>query len=1790
MVTLDAIQARFCDGTDVRAKKKKKKKQRHLGVGGSAKSVLKNTESGPPPERYFLVEGELDSGFLNFRAFLFNDMLLLATPQDVDGPYFSAKSVPLWYHGLSMVRDAEVTAMPDGLSFMIKGGDGRTIFRGAPKSWPPLETWIALLRRCLDGTPPAPEDVIEEIEMLASSQQSNDTEEADDGLPPFEGSKEEERGGEGEEWRDEQVDGIGGVLLKSPTKERAQAPSRMERRHSGRASRRHSAITVEELELTDEQKATRSSRKGSLDLPSQVPTLLSGIMERKARSRTSSPTTTQPHCSGGSDRGKVTLPTSNSTTTTTTPITTTSSSTERGAMSLGFGAMRAEVEHLSCAQRSLERLCRVLRQCSRRMAVQAPAALTMLLDYELGGAANLRFFKRVLAVSRMQSVMLTDPGFRRALVHDCVAGDEHISRIHFLDTAQPLAGNWLHDMHSADEDVRNNMSLVAQYWSARSLLGLHAALTLTSKQGESSDLRFQQSVLAQHELCRLLLGGSVPLARGAARDEEDWPLTIPTEYHTLRPVVARCLLERVVGYDQNPESSSVDMGLDEGTLGFQRINIGGFVRGDQSFGFERPNMTMRYVSALAVLFQCMTDTPTIDALSVDTMIEIRDLFCDTDVDAAGLGRKATEHRGGTQIKKTRESIVCNLSLLVAESEGNWPLWFVSVMVRSAGSVRASMRTDDQMFTSSSRYLGNLAEGSNAGGALHELSCDMLASVMAQVLVDQIGSTGRNVPAHDRFSFGRALSLACDAIAFSYSREEHGQPIMFPSGKECMRRFLTRLVSLVSHSVSTVLQKNSPGGRSNFSSERRMVWRTIPDFSCKHWAGFYDMLVFVESFVLTSYWNTNALLSSDDNFGKSGTNVSFLSTSDAVPFGYFRTQVCKVQSQKQPAAEHGLGDSTIGIHLALGAKPSVCLDSPLVSNMIGVLKSLQHAHRRFEEDSGQMRHLPEYSALNHFGQSLSMFESIADLMRSVELHLNDSRSPNFVPYKIDTKKENMLDDQIFATAVCCEPRLRNISLQENDSGMSSSLSSSSLSRGGRGSGLGLIGALTALQIARGLATSIEHVTHKDTYLGALPTPTSASARVSPVPFRGDAASPGSLTQSRDTSHGSVYARRLTSILNMDAGALREALRIKTNTRLAAATSHHGMQGISEREHCSSGGNLPESMSKRERLEVELLRLKTQVNERMEMKHKITALNEEARLAKQRTAQLRQKAKQEDEDYRAWAAKVAKDVYLLQSQSERMATAKSDAMSPSSTYLPPLSLATSQVKDRLLDELCSKPHSAERRPTSPVFFAVDTSDTLARRIPHTGRAIAVRGRRASLEAYHTDWQERWDEREEDYTHRMNAAQRAHRDKMQTVLMEQGHKQKKSQNVNLSGENETVVLLRNQVNAASDALQQIRLENAEGSGEAVVQSARKHAEDVQELVKTRQEWERRGMQVHRSVLAELEVEREKMQSDALDNLSALGEHFQTKAKSILDTQVRIFLGKNRHVSLSLSLSLSLSSLLSLPTTLNTHPLVPLGCFFSNFEFLFPQARIDRNPAFAWSPDWLTTKMRAHYEVREAELFKDSVKIHDDNMRITLASWEDRFEKLTTFLKLKYDAYREHLELNEADVDVLDEADLAMPDFASVKSNAKNSDMGKDSNDEDVHEFLEDDVTGVVVEAAKDDDEVKLLKKGLGQKFWQLLRQEKSQWRQTCSLGSDERLQHMADVHSLSLQQSQRQLKDAIMEGKLVHARWTKVLRENGQRQLQAVKALTEKVSLHNRMPLTNIFHTDSLSLSLSLSLSYP
>ena len=164
---------------------------------------------------------------------------------------------------------------------------------------------------------------------------------------------------------------------------------------------------------------------------------------------------------------------------------------------------------------------------------------------------------------------------------------------------------------------------------------------------------------------------------------------------------------------------------------------------------------------------------------------------------------------------------------------------------------------------------------------------------------------------------------------------------------------------------------------------------------------------------------------------------------------------------------------------------------------------------------------------------------------------------------------------------------------------------------------------------------------------------------------------------------------------------------------------------------------------------------------------------------------------------------------------------------------------------------------------------------------------------------------------------------------------------------------------------------------------------------------------------------------------------------------------------------------------------------------------------------------------------------------------------------MKLRYDAYQEHLELNEADVDLLDEEDAEKLGPADGKKSAKNDGQSEDSGYvDDIHEFRDDDLNSVDAKT-KDTARVKLFKKGISQKFWQLLRHEKNRWRETCSLGCNERLQHMADVNKLLLQQCHRQLNDTIFEGKLCHARWRNVLRENGQRQLQALKLIIQEVS---------------------------
>ena len=143
--------------------------------------------------------------------------------------------------------------------------------------------------------------------------------------------------------------------------------------------------------------------------------------------------------------------------------------------------------------------------------------------------------------------------------------------MHLIDTAQPLAGNWLSYMPNLDDETRKNISLVAQYWSTRALLCVYTALkddfasksksfrpvssTLAGGSGESS----QEFVLTQHEL-QLLLREHVSLVQSTQRNLRNFDISKRglAPFNTYKessdePVVARCLLERVVGYDQYPK-------------------------------------------------------------------------------------------------------------------------------------------------------------------------------------------------------------------------------------------------------------------------------------------------------------------------------------------------------------------------------------------------------------------------------------------------------------------------------------------------------------------------------------------------------------------------------------------------------------------------------------------------------------------------------------------------------------------------------------------------------------------------------------------------------------------------------------------------------------------------------------------------------------------------------------------------------------------------------------------------------------------------------------------------------------------------------------------------------------------------------------------------------------------------------------------------------------------------------------------------------------------------------------
>ena len=1350
--------------------------------------------------------------------------------------------------------------------------------------------------------------------------------------------------------------------------------------------------------------------------------------------------------------------------------------------------------------------------------------LRLLLDCEIDTLIGVELCKLAAETARMQSFMMNDHDYRSMVVRDFIGGDKRIARIHYFDTSRPLARNWFHKEDFAEYEL-HNLITQAQYWSARALLSLDTTMIQLTSPSEKLD---SPSFVERYELTSLLLGLSMTInsaTDSAPTTDNEWSGFTPKNMCGLRSVIARCLLESVVGYNKMPESSPIDTTIEKCLLGRKDLSIGGFVRGCG-------DVNVTNISSLYILLQCIVRNPVINTLCIDTVVEVRDLFWDADLFANWkFGHKSPSH----------DAILSNLKLLVAESEGDWPLWFISVIVRSVGSSQQHMSEPNIYNRLSLQHITNFDEDSDNSWTLFELSCDTLSYIMAQILIHQTSSEEEEFATHDRYSFKHALWLACDAIASSFSYESNdGSANYFTSmsniGKRCMRCFLTRLMNLAWKGTKTVLGRSDSNGNSRLNAGSS-PWSSSLNLSSDKWDGFNELLMCVECFVLlphSSLEDTSTSVSESSlELGKEHLETYMLA-SDSIRSGFFRMHICRASSIEVQDKEENEIDkrnkmpSNIGIDISIHGAPNKCLDFPLVSKTIALLRSIKSAHR-LPEDSVRRN-----TNVNHFEQSLSMFESLSDLMKSLEVHLGVSQRSRVLKYKADEGGVSLLDEQIFAAAICCEPRVRKFHIHNS--------SDDSV----RGSGLGLIGAPTAIDISRCFASSIEFALNENKNNSVTEIKTEKWAPSTPI-------IPNDLdgeTEKRAPAGEKVNRRRLTSVLNMNASELRNALKI----RMMSHTSASSLDSIVE--DFSNSNQAMSELTKHDKLEAEVLRLKNQLSSRVEIRHKIAALHKQATIMKERANELRKKAQREDEDHRALITSLAKDIHILKSQSQRSLT----NLPNSSSYTKNVSSTMQSIEDELVSELCGT--SALGIATAKPKSISELSQTFrfhGQSNESNAQNIYPSHRRDSLEAFHMDWQQRWNEREMEFNQRMIDSQETHRGKMTNLLMQQTEDYGK-QSIHSFRENRVTISLRKKVQAASDALHQACNERVDSSAESVEQSRQIYFDSVEQLVQSHRGWERKSSLAHESSVRQLENKRDRMHSHSKDDLFDLGAMFQTKSKALLYVQVRkkqlFCLFRLLHIYTTYKYSIINYSLEHL-----------LYCLL--LRALLPQDRIDRSSAFSWYPDWYISRIRGHYKNLEIDNNVHREKYDNDILNASLATWHLRFKKLSMSMRLMHEAYEEHIELNEADVDerhnsLLDE-----------KGQQNNGELGRPMRwvsssedggtpDEVVHEFSNSDLDEF--QLSELNSEVKhaaALDEGLSKKFWKLLREEKRKWREISNLGANERLQHMADLNDLLLQQANRQVENAIVEGSIVHQRWLNVLEENGKRQLAAIASSSQRVS---------------------------
>ena len=436
-------------------------------------------------------------------------------------------------------------------------------------------------------------------------------------------------------------------------------------------------------------------------------------------------------------------------------------------------------------------------------------------------------------------------------------------------------------------------------------------------------------------------------------------------------------------------------------------------------------------------------------------------------------------------------------------------------------------------------------------------------------------------------------------------------------------------------------------------------------------------------------------------------------------------------------------STVGLHLHASKEGTIqCPDVLLLQTITFIVKAALNERGGVSGISvlnmgppvsgGGAEWIPMEQALVALEAMLDLAESVERYSKKKFLELRDGVEEEFVV-------TDPLDNQVFAAAICCQPRLQCMMRREEEDEREE----------GGNRRRGLYRTPTATQLAQGIARSIESARvseNEEEEEKEEEKEEETTSLLAPLSVVGGGVPRGQQKKRTTRKH-----RRLTSIVEMEPGTLHTTVEefrrtppIKTlahtvapaaTASICASTTSSGAhralspQSSTWSPHVATtvGGTFHTSTREERDLLREIHDLKNELERRKEKKRNYQHVQKEIQLCRRRTEELARQAQKEKE--------------VHQQEMNRLRS----------------NMGTVEFEKKMIDVFLMKNQQQSQewvghgggggaRGTSPPSsFEVDPQE---------------RSRQQSLELYQTDWARRWTDREEEYQRSVVKKQQEHR----------------------------------------------------------------------------------------------------------------------------------------------------------------------------------------------------------------------------------------------------------------------------------------------------------------------------------------------------------------------------------------------------------------------------------------------